>query len=63
MMERKVSLVEDDYQCEAVEVEMRVLCGSPVSPILFVVNLSRIFKEVEEEVEGCITTSFGDDCG
>lgn len=63
MSERKVSLVVESHQCEAVEVEMEVPQGSPVLPILFAVYLSGIFKEVAEEVQGCMTTSFADGCG
>lgn len=63
MMESKLSLVVDGYQCEEVEVETGVPQGSPVSLILFVVYLSRIFKEVEKEVEGCTATLYADGCG
>lgn len=54
--ERKVSLVVDGHQSQAVEVDTRVPQGSPVSPTLFAVYLRGIFKQVEEEVEGCMTT-------
>lgn len=63
MSERKVSLVVDRHQCEAVEVETGVPQESPVSRILFAIYLSGIFKEVEEDVVGCMTTLFADDCG
>lgn len=34
-----------------------------MSPILFVIYLSGIFREVEKEMEGYMTTSFADNCG
>lgn len=43
------------------EVETEVPQRSPVSPIVFVIYLSWIFKQVEEEVEGFIATLFADD--
>lgn len=57
-----VNLVVYGHQYEAVEVETRVPQRSPVSPILFTTYLSSIFKEVEEDVIGCMTTLFADDC-
>lgn len=61
MSERRVSLVVDGHQCEAVVVETEVPRGLPVSHILFAIYLSGIFKEAEEEVEGYMSTSFADD--
>lgn len=31
--------------------------------MLFALYLSRVFKEVEQQVEGCVAMSFADDCG
>lgn len=62
MSERSVSLVVDSQPCVTAGVEMGVLQGLPVSPILFAVYLYRIFKEVEEEVKGCMALWFSNDC-
>lgn len=35
---------------------------SPVSPIVFTIYLSVVFKDVEKGVEGYMATSFTDDC-
>lgn len=56
-------MVVDGHQCEAVEVEIRVPQGSSVSPILFAIYLIIIFKNVQDEVEECMTTSFTDEYG
>lgn len=40
--------------------DARVLQGSSVSLIMFVIYLSGIFKKVEEEIEECIATLFAD---
>lgn len=63
MSEIRVSLVVDIHQCKAVEVEMEVPQGSPVSLIPFAIYLKGIFKQVEEKVEGYMTTSFVNNCG
>lgn len=59
--ERLVRLVVDSHLCEAVGVETGVPQRSPVSSILFAAYLREIFKEMEEEVEEYMTTSFADD--
>lgn len=51
----------NDYQCIEVEVVTGLLQGSPVLPILFSIYLSRVFRDVEKEVEEGIATSFADD--
>lgn len=43
-------------------VETGVPQGFPVSPVLFTIDLSRVFREEEAEVEGHIVTSFANDC-
>lgn len=43
--------------------ETEALQGSLVSPILFPIYLTCVFREVERELEGYMTTSFADDCG
>lgn len=40
------------------EVETRVPQGSQVSPTLFAIYPSRVFSEVEKEIEECMVTSF-----
>lgn len=52
----------DGYMCEETAVETVVSQGSPVLPVQFVIYLSEVFREVEQEVEGCMPTSFADDC-
>lgn len=63
MPERRVSLVVDSHQSTKEEVETRVSQGSPVSPVLFVIYLGWVFKEVENEVEECVAMLFADQCG
>lgn len=62
MSEKKVSIGVDGYHYETVEVETGVPQRSPVSHIPFPIYPSRIFKEVEKQVEGCMTTLFAYDC-
>lgn len=59
---RKVGLIVDSDRCEAVEVAMGVPQESPIPLILFILHLSEIYKEVEDEVEECMATLFPDDC-
>lgn len=63
LSEMRISLVVDSHKYKAVEVERVVPQRSSISPILFAVYISRIFKVVEKEVERCTTTWFADDCG
>lgn len=49
--DRSVGLVIDVLQCEEEIVETRVTQGSLMSPVLFVIYLSRLFRKVEAEVE------------
>lgn len=62
MSDINVGLVIDGHQCKETAVETDVPQGSPISPILFAMYLSMVFKEVEKEVDGCVATSFTDDC-
>lgn len=52
MSDKSVSLVIDYHQCMKTEVETGVPQRSPVSLILFAINLSAIFREIEKDVEG-----------
>lgn len=51
MSNRSVNLVKDGYIYEGTADKTWVPQGSPVSPILFALCLSRVFREVEQEVE------------
>lgn len=53
----------DVHQYMEAEVETGVPQDLSMSPILFAIYLSGVFKKVEKEIEGCIATSFADDCG
>lgn len=55
-----ISLLVDGQQYNSTEVEKSVLQGSPVSPIMFAIFMDRIFKEVIEEIEEYVHTSFAD---
>lgn len=61
MSDRSVRLVIDGHQFTKAEIETEVPQSSLVSPILFTIHLSSVFREVEEEVEGYTATSFVDD--
>lgn len=63
MWKGRVSLVVDGHQSEAVEMEMGVPQGLPTLHILFAIYVSEVFKQVEQEVEGSMATSFTDNCG
>lgn len=63
MSEPSVSLVVDCYWCIAAEVMTGIPKRSTISAILFVIYLSEIFKEVEEDVKGWIAIWFTDNCG
>lgn len=60
---RCVRLDIDGHKCYLVVVKMDFPEDMSVSPILFAIYLSEIFREVEAELEGCIVISFADDCG
>jgi len=59
--DRKVRLVLNGQEGSEHEVETGIPQGSPVSPILFTVYLSGLFKHVEEQVQGIKALSFVDD--
>lgn len=48
----------DGHQCMEVEIEAELLQESHVSPIIIVNYLCKIYKEVKEEMEMCMTTIF-----
>lgn len=45
-----------------VEMDSGILQRSLVCLILFVIHLNEIVKKVEDEIEGCMTISFADNC-
>jgi hypothetical protein len=53
MEDRKVIMSMDRREGDIVDVETGVPQGSPVSPVLFVIYLSGLFGEVEQEKEDC----------
>lgn len=52
MSDRSIGLVIDTHHCTETGVETGVSQRSPVLPILFKIYLSRVFREMEKEVEG-----------
>lgn len=61
MSDRSRSLVNDSHLCEKRAVELEVAQRSLVSPVHLTIYLSGVFREVEQEVGGCMTTLFVDD--
>ena len=62
LSDRRVSMVIDGEPMTEHRVTTGVPQGSPVSPILFAIYLSGVFREVEESVvEGVIGLSYADD--
>lgn len=53
----------DKHQCGEARVETGQLRGSPELPVLFVIDKSGVFIEVEGKEEGYMTTSFADERG
>lgn len=62
MSDRNMSLIINGHLYIEARAETRVPQDLPVSRILFVFYLSRMFREVEKEVETCTATSFADNC-
>lgn len=62
MSDRSVGLVIDDNQFREVAVERGVLQGSLVLYILFAIYLTGVFRDMEKDMEGYITTLTADDC-
>lgn len=58
-----MSLVIDGHLLEETTVDTGVSQGSLVSLILFALYLCLVFKEVEQEFEGYLTTLFADNSG
>ena len=63
LTDRRLQLVIDGHCSTERQITSGIPQGSPVSPILFAIYLSGIFKAVEEAIPGCQATSFADDCG
>jgi ribonuclease HI len=63
LTDRKVLLVIDGHQGQEHSINSGVPQGSPVSPILFIIHISGIFKAIEEAVPGVRALSFADDIG
>lgn len=61
--DRSVGLIINGHRYEETVVKSGVPQESPVITILFAIYLSQVFQGGEKEVEGCIATSFVDDCG
>jgi retron-type reverse transcriptase len=49
-IDRKVQLVINGYTCSLKKVEAGLPQGSPISPILFVIYISRFFEYIEEKI-------------
>jgi retron-type reverse transcriptase len=58
-IDRKVQLIIDGYICSLKEVEAGLPQGSLISPILFVIYISRFFDYIEEKIP-ITTLSFAD---
>lgn len=63
MSHRRVGLVIDGHQPAEKTVNTGDSYWSPVLPIVFVIYLSGVIKEVMKEVEGCLAISFAGDYG
>ena len=50
LRERKVQLVIDGYTCQVRDIKMGVPQGSLISPILFIIYLSRVFNAIEAKI-------------
>lgn len=61
--DRRVQLVIDGFQCLEQPIQAGIPQGSPVSPILFVIYLSGVFRAIEAAVPGIRGLSFVDDIG
>ena len=63
LTDRKVLLVIDGHQGQEHSINSGFPQGSPVSPILFIIHVSGVFKAIEEAVPGVRALSFADDIG
>lgn len=62
LTDRRIQSVIDGKCREEVEIKTGIPQGSPVPPILFAIYLCGVFENVERCIEGCMATSFADDC-
>lgn len=61
LTDRKIQLVIDGHDNKEREIETRIPQGSPVSPILFLIYISRVFNRVSETSLLVTSFSFVDD--
>lgn len=59
---RSVGLLIDGHLWKQMTVETEFPLGSPISSTLFAIYLSGVLKQVEQEVEVCMATSFAYNC-
>lgn len=60
---QKLELVIDNHNHQEKDVETGIPQGSPVSPILFLIYISGVFKQVESQLSGVVSLSFVDNLG
>ena len=63
LTDRKVEIVIDGYINPEKRVETGIPQESPVSPILFLIYISRVFDAIKEELPKTIALYFIDDLG
>lgn len=63
VLQQRVGLAVNYNYCMTEEMEMEVSQRPLVSPILFLIYFSSMFKEMEKEVKRFMMTSFLEDCG
>ncbi len=63
LTDRKIQLVIDRHDNKERDIETGIPQGSPVSPILFMIYISRVFEAVTENNLTVTSLSFVDDLG
>ena len=63
LTDRKIQLIIDGHANQEERIETGIPQGSPVSPILFLIYISGVFGQVEENLPGVVSLSFVDDLG